>query len=70
MNTLVVLKYSRSFPCAHFRKLPTLVTFRNVKTVWTYKLCDGIGSFRPKVGSPDSSSTRQSRFARSVFVVL
>ena len=31
---------------------------------------DGIRSFRLKVGSPDSSSPKLSRFARSVFVVL
>ena len=30
----------------------------------------GVKSFCPKVGSRDSSSSRLSRFARSVFVVL
>ena len=60
VRCLVVLKYSRSFPCTHSRKLPALVTFRNVKTVWTFKLCNAIRSFRPiavrqdQVDSPEA----------------
>ena len=35
-----------------------------------FKRLTGIRSFRPKIGLPDSSSSRLIRFVRSVFVVL
>ena len=40
------------------------------KQIMTIITCPKMMTFRPKVDSPDSSSSRLSRFARCVFVVL